>query len=233
MNVKTGQKIQLTPSLLPENAEGNFIYHSSDPYVATVSNTGVVSTYYPGKTVITVSMGNSGLTAKVTLNVTGADKRPLHKAYGGQLNVRVNRDGSLTLVSVNKNVSKYLYLDTIWFNNAERKITKIAPYAFKGNTRIRVIQCFWQVKSIGKGAFYGMTRLETLCLGKNIVRIPANMCRKCKRLDYIELRGVLKSVGNYAFTGVHKKPYMLVRKKTPLRFRKKIRRQIKTRVYTY
>ena len=233
MDVKTGEKIQLAPSVLPEGSEGNFIYKSSDPFVATVSKTGMVSTYYPGKTVITVSMGNSDLTAKVTLKVTGADKRPIYKVYDGKLNVRKNRDGSLTLVSVNKNVDRYLYLGTVWFQDADRKINNIAPYAFKNNRRIKFIQCYSQVKTVGKGAFYGMTKLEKLYLGKNIVNIPANMCKKCRRLRFVKASGVLKSVGKYAFTGIRKKPCVKVRKKTPLKLRKKIKRQIKTKVRTF
>lgn len=234
MSVKTGKTFQLSASVLPEDADyQNVIFRSSDPYAASVTPDGKVTTHTAGKVVITASPNNSMAETKCTLNITGSDKLPVVKTDDGKLKLTRNRSGSYNIVGATSKVPRHLYLENYSFevNGDFANIVKIAPYAFKGNKRIKeiVIQDS-NIKAIGKGAFYGMPNLREIDLQSKIRVIPKNMCRKCKRLKYVYLQGKLKSVGSKAFTGIRKKPKVYVRKSTPKKLKKKINKQIKYKV---
>jgi uncharacterized protein YjdB len=66
-----GLTAQLTASISPSNAtDKNVTYHSSDPTVATVSSTGLVTARSNGSAVITVRTNDGGKTASCTVTVS-------------------------------------------------------------------------------------------------------------------------------------------------------------------
>jgi uncharacterized protein YjdB/agmatine/peptidylarginine deiminase len=64
------QTLQLTENVLPENATNQTVtWSTSNPAIATVSSTGLVTGVYPGNTIITVTTEDGGFTATSTINV--------------------------------------------------------------------------------------------------------------------------------------------------------------------
>jgi uncharacterized protein YjdB len=69
-----GKYFQLTKSYLPNNSNGDVTYTSSDPSVATVNATGVVTSVATGTTTITATSAvDAAITATSTITVTAAD----------------------------------------------------------------------------------------------------------------------------------------------------------------
>ena len=72
--VNVGNKLQLTPKILPEGADPEkFTWSSSDPEMATVSESGLVTGIGHGKTVITV-ISKYGAKASCTINSIDPEK---------------------------------------------------------------------------------------------------------------------------------------------------------------
>lgn len=69
-----GEKLQLTPQLLPEGAACALRYESSAPKIVKVSGTGLLTAKKKGRATVTVTTDN-GLSASVKLTVKAAPKR--------------------------------------------------------------------------------------------------------------------------------------------------------------
>ena len=102
-----GEKLPLTATVLPKNAETTLTWTSSDRKVAKVSSTGVVTAVRKGKATITVTSDN-GVTAECVITV----KAP------APTKVKLNRTGTVTL-----RVGKKLTLKARLFpTNAESRL---------------------------------------------------------------------------------------------------------------
>ena len=77
-----GDTQQLTASLLPAGAVGTITFKSSNPAVATVSETGLITAVRGGEAIIT--FGADGITQKVTVNVPTVESTvPAYALYNG------------------------------------------------------------------------------------------------------------------------------------------------------
>jgi len=235
LNVKTGKTFKLKPTVSPAGAYyQSLTWASSDPYAATVSKDGTVKTYSKGKVTITVSANTSTYKAKCVLNITGKDKLPVYTTDNGKLKVTKNRNGTVKLVGVTSKAPKVLRPDYAVIKGEYYTITHIGEYALKGNKKIQEIDLNdTYVKTIEKGAFYGMKKLWFLAIRKSIKKLPVNMAKNCRKLEIVEIEGKLTSVGKGAFVKIHKKPRVWVPKKTSKKIKKKIKKQIHYKLSTF
>lgn len=66
--LKVGETVQLEASVLPEDTTDKFLsWYSSDPYIATVSDNGLVTAVSAGTAIITVTCGEVSSTCEVTV----------------------------------------------------------------------------------------------------------------------------------------------------------------------
>ena len=231
MDIKTGQTVALNAEVLPENADyQNLVWKSSDPNVAIVSQKGEVRGVTSGTAVISAVPNNSMLKAECVVTVTGEPNYPECLEDDGMYVVKRLKNGTVRIVSVNKVQDNYPYLDRVYIDGKAYKVSEIGPYAFKNCSGIRTIDLPKNVRSIGKGAFYGMKSLRSLWIGSGVNKIPAYMCKGCKKLKRAEMHAKLKSVGKDAFKSIAKKPKVYVKKKTPKKIQKKIKKMIRVKV---
>ncbi len=105
---------------------------------------------------------------------------------------------------VSKKVKTVTIPATIKINKVTYKVTKIEDSAFKKNKTITKITVGSNVKTIGKYAFGGATKLKTVVLGKNVVSVEANAFNGCTSLTGITLPVKTTKIGANAFTGCKK-----------------------------
>ena len=78
-----------------------------------------------------------------------------------------------------------------------------------------------------------MKKLWYLNIRKGIKKIPANMARKCRKLEVVEIDGKITSIAKGAFVGIHKKPRVWVPEKTSKKIKKRLKKQIHYKVSTF
>ncbi|MCR4752928.1 MAG: Ig-like domain-containing protein [Candidatus Saccharibacteria bacterium] len=87
MTIKAGQTINLTATVLPNNATNkNLDWTSSNTNVATVSSTGAIQGVSKGTATITASTRDTSKTAKITIKVTGSSSGQSGRGNSGSNN---------------------------------------------------------------------------------------------------------------------------------------------------
>ena len=158
--------IRLTPEFTPEKAETACTWSSSDPSVATVSDTGTVTGVSKGTAVITAETVN-GLTAQCTVTV-----RPTN-ACGDDLEWSVT-GGVLTIRGTGA-MYDYTVDGTPWAKyNAEMTsilvsegVTRIGDYAFSSSAASQVVLPE-SLLEIGDEAFFDCQNLQQLSLPSGV-----------------------------------------------------------------
>lgn len=79
-------------------------------------------------------------------------------------------------------------------------VSEISSGAFEANNYVVAVYCPQAVTKLGTRAFCGCQKLETICLGDEIKRIPAYAFEGCKVLKRINL-GKIEAIGEAAFKG--------------------------------
>ena len=77
-------------------------------------------------------------------------------------------------------------------------------------SKVKIEGKSYKVKKVESYAFYGMSSLKKLVIGKYVTKVGAKACYKCKKLKDIRFMGsALTSFGKNAFKGISKKKYYL------------------------
>ena len=178
--------ITLKATVSPADATDNsIVWKSSNKDVATVSSSGKVTATGVGTCTITATAGDeSGVkaTCKITVN-----SDIVNKIEKGGLKYKLNHDkftATLTGPS-DKNITKISIPATVKANGKTYKVTEIASKAFKG-----------------------LKKLETVIIGKNVLKIGKDAFNGCKKLKELTIKTTnltAKTVGKNAFKNVYKK----------------------------
>ena len=89
----------------------------------------------------------------------------------------------------------YEYGDT----NTIYKVTKMADYAFKGNTTLTSAVVDGNVTNIGDNAFNSCSNLRTITVGNNVKTIADGGINNCENLESITLGDNVQEIGTWAF----------------------------------
>ncbi|MCI5730301.1 MAG: leucine-rich repeat domain-containing protein, partial [Eubacterium sp.] len=93
---------------------------------------------------------------------------------------------------------------TVKMNGVTYKVTKIADNAFKNNKTVTKVTVGSNIKTIGKNAFSGATKLKTVKIGKNVTKISDKAFYKCTSLTKITIPSKVKKIGKQTFYGCTK-----------------------------
>ena len=90
-----------------------------------------------------------------------------------------------------------LYISDKLVNDVEipENVTEIGAYAFAGYEKVKQIS-FGGAESIGEGAFFGCTGLETVIIPENITEIGASSFGGCHALGFIHIPANVTEIGN-------------------------------------
>ena len=93
---------------------------------------------------------------------------------------------------------------TVKSDNVTYKVTKIADKAFQKNKNLTKITLGSNIKTIGKNAFDGCTKLKTVKLDTNLTTIGNYAFRKCTAITSITIPKKVKTIGKNALDGCKK-----------------------------
>lgn len=79
------------------------------------------------------------------------------------------------------------------------RIAGIGDYAFSDCETLSSIQGLSSCRYIGKGAFYGCSRIASVTLNRNLTEIREKTFFECSALLKVSMPRTLKSIGDYAF----------------------------------
>ncbi len=178
--------IKLKAAVSPTDATDNsIVWKSSNKDVATVSSSGTVTATGVGTCTITATAGD-GSGAKATCKIT-VNSDIVNKIEKGGLKYKLNHEkftATLTGPS-DKSIKKINIPATVKANGKTYKVTEIASKAFKG-----------------------LKNLETVAIGKNVLKIGKDAFSSCKKLKELTIKTTnltAKTVGKNAFKNVYKK----------------------------
>ena len=103
-----------------------------------------------------------------------------------------------------KNAATLSVPATITVDGKKYTVTAIAANAFKNNKKLTKVTIGANIKTIGKNAFSGCTKITTLKLGKNVTTIGANAFKGNTALKKITIPKSVTKIGANAFAGCKK-----------------------------
>lgn len=127
--------------------------------------------------------------------------------YGNIYKILVNPDGTFTVQSIKTAGSSKENLSissTITINGVKYTVTEIAPYAFKGNSKLKTVKIGSGIKKIGKGAFMNCKNLKKVSFGTSLSIIDAQAFSGCKNLTTVKTNKALTKIGAKAFYNCRK-----------------------------
>lgn len=164
-----------------------------------------------GKQTVTVSIANKKLTYEIMV-VEKKEKMENGDRFEIDNVTYEVADEKKKLLKYKKNGSASAIVrvpDKVSIGNETYKIIAIADNAFKNNKKVTKVVLGKNVKSIGKNAFKGCTKLKTVEVKSTTLnKIGANAFDSCKKLTKITLKTTKltkKSIGKNALKGTHKK----------------------------
>ena len=96
--------------------------------------------------------------------------------------------------------------DTVKIDGKKYQVTEVKAGAFANNKKLKKITIGKYVTKIGDKAFYKCTNLTSIVIPSKVTKIGKNAFYGCKKLKKITIKSKkLKSVGNNAIKGIHKK----------------------------
>lgn len=124
----------------------------------------------------------------------------------------------------NTAIKKVVVANSVKLGGKDYKVVSVAANAFKGNKKITSVSVKKNVKTIGKNAFAGCTKLKKVTISSTkLTTINAKAFSGCKSLKTITIKSkVLKKVGKNAFKGIHKKAVIRVPKAKRAAYKGKI-----------
>lgn len=121
-------------------------------------------------------------------------------------------------------IKKVTIYSSVKLGGKNYTVTSVGANAFKGNKNITSVVVKKNVKTIGKNAFAGCTKLKKVTINSaKLTTINAKAFSGCKSLKTIIIKSkVLKKVGKNAFKGIHKKAVIKVPKAKRTAYTKKV-----------
>ena len=110
------------------------------------------------------------------------------------------KEGEITLKKANANTAKAVIPSSEKYNGKSYKVTEIAPAAFQ-NSKVKEVSIGANVKTIGKNAFKGCTRLTKVTGGKGVTQIGNSAFMGCKKLKSASIGSKVIIIGAKAFYG--------------------------------
>lgn len=136
---------------------------------------------------------------RLALNPMKSFEFPARTTKIGQ-NVFYNRLG-LTSIAFEKGGVLDLEIGELAFSQSSSASNSISTTSTLAVTPVTSLEIPARTTKIGKGAFYGMIKLETLTFeeGSKLTEIPTHMVLGCVSLKTLVLPEKLETIGNYAF----------------------------------
>ncbi len=110
------------------------------------------------------------------------------------------KKGETVIKKAAATITKAVIPATIKHDGVEYKVTGIAAGAFQ-NSKVKIVSIGANVRTIGKNAFKGCTRLKKVTGGEGIKQIGASAFAGCTSLTKITIPAKVKKIGASAFLG--------------------------------
>ncbi len=192
--------IALDISFTPSNASNTkYTVVSSNPDVAYVSGDAVTG-MSPGTATITVTSEDGGHTATCAVTVVASVGTYVEDASGNLY--QIIGDNEVAFSYASESAGSVNIPSSVNLGKASFNVTKISNKAFKGNTNIKKVTGGANIKSIGKSAFQGCTKLKNVNItSANLKTIGNKAFYNCKKLSKVTLNGEkLSTVKSNAFS---------------------------------
>ena len=236
----TWQKVAEGTSVTPDVITTYEGYNIPNPQTVTITDDGTVIKYYYTLKDADKSTGNNSGNGSGTNTGTntgshvkessGSDNaysdnnnfksgeiKYYTDAEGNVYTIYINPDGTVTVMNVKpaKKVGSNLSVaGTITVNGFKYQVSEIAPYAFKNNKKIKTVTIGKGITKIGKGAFYGCTKLKIVKGCQTLKEIGSLAFYKCTSLE---------KVGSAAFKKCNKNIKFVLQAKTAKKYKKLLR----------
>jgi len=217
-----GEKVQLTASINPWYAANKYpvSWSSSNPTVASVDDSGVVTGLKKGTTIIVMSLEGSKLSARIKVTIKSEfviENRTLiaYKGLGGDVVVPddegiiyigaysfclYDTDVSIEMTDEDYDANKIPSSNTtITSVTIPKGVIEIQKYAFYNCTGLKSVTFGDEVDYIREYAFYNDESLETIDF-KDVIGIGAHAFDGCKKLNNIDTSTIF-SMGDRCFAG--------------------------------
>ncbi len=217
VSLNQSERIQLTATVFPANADQNLDWTSSNPSATTVSNTGLVTAVGAGQTVITVKgRDGSGKSAVCTVNVSNAsDKQENHADQNTESDSSTDSAGndqektpaatSLPMVGTKlKDKTLKAVFQVTKQGAAGREVTFLKPLNSKVQkitipASVSIDGVTYKVTAISASACKNHKNLKTAVIGKNVLVVGKDAFYGCTRLKSISMGENIRTIGNRAF----------------------------------
>ena len=214
-----GDTYQIRVTVLPPNASNPSIaWTSSDETIATVSNTGLVTTLKNGSVTITGTTtdgSNKSVTCNIMIKID-MEKFFCKLTLNDNSTVELEGSGALTSSMIDPYKSTIVSAEigklctsigsNAFFNcpiftsiTIPDSVTSIGDSAFYGCSSLTSITIPDSVTSIGGGAFYGCTGLTNITIPDSVTSIGNNAFNECRGLTSITIGNSVTSIGDSAF----------------------------------
>ena len=188
-----GETMKIEAKVTPEQAENRLLdWSSSNPSAASVDESGTVTAKAAGMAVIRAQAADgSGVTGSIVLQIKAQAVLPPKpelpkkgdKLEKGGFRFQITAfDASVRTVKVlgisGKKKSRLTIPDQITINGYNCTVTAVAPKAFAKNTKLTQVTIGKNVKTIGKQAFAGCTKLKKVTVkGKSLSSVGSQVLK--------------------------------------------------------
>jgi len=201
LTLKYGANKQLTATIIPTNASNKDVtWSSSNPSVASVNSTGLVTGVNNGTSKITCTANDgSGMKAICNVSVQDSDPLPVGSTFDdNNIRYKVIGDGTVSVNSGRSSKGVVSIQKTVRHNGCNYTVKEIGDEAFyrSGLTSITIPN---SVTSIGDKAFYNCSGLTSVTIGNSVKSIGSNAFNGCSGLTSITIPNSVTSIGDKAF----------------------------------
>ena len=188
-----GETMKIEAKVTPEQAENRLLdWSSSNPSAASVDESGTVTAKAAGMAVIRAQAADgSGVTGSIVLQIKAQAVLPPKpelpkkgdKLEKGGFRFQITAfDASVRTVKVlgisGKKKSRLTIPDQITINGYNCTVTAVAPKAFAKNTKLTQVTIGKNLKTIGKQAFAGCTKLKKVTVkGKSLSSVGSQVLK--------------------------------------------------------
>jgi len=206
----SGDQVQLTATVHPEDADPRVTWSSSDESVATVSSEGLVTAVAVGTATITATtIDGTNLSAQCAVTVEESDVTEIISGECGEgVSYSLNSNGMFTIYGEGS-IDAYdeyqpwrEYVDEVKVLVISDGIESIGEGAFKNCKALTSVSIPSSVKSIGEQAFLSCSKLTSLTISDGVESIGMEAFRGCGIQSLVIPSGVV-SVGQQAFRQCH------------------------------
>ena len=227
LTLKYGAKKQLSAAIIPTNASNKDVtWSSSNPSIASVSATGLVTGVNNGTSRITCTANDgSGVKAICNVSVQDSDPLPVGSSFvENSITYKVIGDGTVSISSDKSSKGVVSIPETVRHSGCNYTVKEIGNSAFSSNsslTSVTIPNCVItignlsfngcssltsvtipnSVSSIGESAFYGCSSLNSITIPNSVTKIGSSTFYGCRSLISVTIPNSVTSIGVSAFYG--------------------------------